>query len=87
MVPDTPFSSGSVFGEQVSLAYQLRDTPFKINAVDPGFIATDFNNHRGTGSVEEAGNRVAKYAMIDDSGPSGKFFSEEYNPETGEIPW
>ncbi len=71
----------------IGLAYQLRDTPFKVNAVDPGFVATDFNNHRGTGTVEEAGTRVAKYAMIDADGPTGKFISEEYNPETGEIPW
>ena len=71
----------------INLAYELRDTPIKVNAVDPGFVATDFNNHRGTGTVEEAGNRVAKYAVIDDDGPTGKFVSEETNPETGEIPW
>ena len=71
----------------INLAYELRDTPVKVNAVDPGFVATDFNNHRGTGTVEEAGARIAKYAIIDSDSPTGKFFSEEYNPETGEIPW
>ena len=71
----------------INLAYELRDTPFKVNAIDPGFVATDFNNHRGTGTVEEAGVRIAKYAIIDSDGPTGKFVSEEYNPETGEIPW
>ncbi|MDR6567967.1 SDR family oxidoreductase [Chitinophaga ginsengisegetis] len=71
----------------VTLAYELRDTPFKVNAIDPGFIATDFNNHRGTGSVEEAGARLVKYATIGDDGPTGRFFSEENNPVTGEIPW
>ncbi len=71
----------------INLAYELRDTPFKVNAIDPGFVATDFNNHRGTGTVEEAGVRIAKYAYIDSDGPTGKFVSEEYNPETGEIPW
>ena len=71
----------------VILAYELRDTPFKVNAVDPGFTATDFNNHRGTGTMEEAGARLVKYALIDADGPTGKFFSEENNPETGEIPW
>lgn len=71
----------------INLAYELRDTPFKINAVDPGFIKTDFNNHRGTGTVEEAGARIIKYAVIGNDGPTGKFFSEEYNPATGEIPW
>lgn len=71
----------------INLAYELRDTPFKVNAVCPGFVATDFNNHRGTGTVEEGGKRIAKYAMIGQDGPTGKFISEEYNPETGETPW
>ncbi|QNF32857.1 SDR family NAD(P)-dependent oxidoreductase [Adhaeribacter swui] len=71
----------------IDLAYELRDTPFKVNAVDPGFVATDFNHHRGTGTAQEAGSRIAKYAMIGTDGPTGKFISEEQNPETGEIPW
>ena len=71
----------------IALAYELRDSVAKVNAVDPGLTQTDFNNHRGTGSVEDAGKRIVKYALIDNEGPTGKFFSEETNPETGEIPW
>lgn len=71
----------------ITLAYELRDTPFKVNAVDPGFVATDFNNHSGPGTVEEAGARIAKYAVIDADGPTGKFFSDDNSPETGESPW
>lgn len=71
----------------IDLAYELRDTPFKVNAVDPGFVATDFNNHRGTGDVSEGGARVARVALMGPEGPTGRFISEEYNPETGEIPW
>lgn len=69
------------------LAYELRDTPVKVNMVDPGFTKTDFNHNRGTGTVEEAAARVAKYALIDNDGPTGKYISEEFNPQTGEIPW
>jgi NAD(P)-dependent dehydrogenase (short-subunit alcohol dehydrogenase family) len=71
----------------VVLAYELRDCNFKVNAVCPGYTKTDFNGHRGPGSVENAGMRIIKYALIDKSGPTGKFFSEENNPETGEVPW
>lgn len=71
----------------VVLAYELRDSNFKVNAVCPGYTKTDFNGHRGPGSVENAGMRIIKYALIDQSGPTGKFFSEENNPETGEVPW
>lgn len=82
-----PASKAALNMYTIDLAYELRDTPFKVNAVCPGFVATDFNNHRGTGTVQEGGARIAKYAMIGDDGPTGKFISEEYNPETGETPW
>lgn len=71
----------------VVLAYELKDTAFKINAVCPGYTKTDFNGHRGPGSIEDAGKRIVKFALIDKDGATGKFFSEENNPETGEIPW
>jgi NAD(P)-dependent dehydrogenase (short-subunit alcohol dehydrogenase family) len=70
----------------VHLAYELGDTAFKINAVCPGYTKTDFTNYIG-GEVEDAAKRIIKYALIDQDGPTGKFFSEESNPETGEIPW
>lgn len=70
----------------VQLAYELRDTAFKVNAVCPGYTKTDFTGHNG-GEVEQAGKRIVKYALIGQEGPTGKFFSEETNPDTGEIPW
>jgi len=71
----------------IHLAYELRDTPFKVNAVCPGYTSTDFTGNNG-GDVETAARRIAKYAMIGQDGPTGKYFSEESNPEgTGEIPW
>ena len=82
-----PASKAALNMYTINLAYELRDTPFKVNAVCPGFVATDFNGHRGTGTVQEAGTRISKYAMIDEDGPTGKFISEEHNPETGECPW
>jgi NAD(P)-dependent dehydrogenase (short-subunit alcohol dehydrogenase family) len=70
----------------VHLAFELRDTPFKVNAVCPGYTKTDFTGNNG-GEVEVAAKRIARFALLDDSGPTGKFFSEESNPQTGEIPW
>jgi NAD(P)-dependent dehydrogenase (short-subunit alcohol dehydrogenase family) len=71
----------------IALAYELRDTPFKVNAVDPGFTATDLNQHTGTGIVEDAAARLMKYATIDADGETGKFFSDDNSPETGISPW
>jgi NAD(P)-dependent dehydrogenase (short-subunit alcohol dehydrogenase family) len=82
-----PSSKAALNMYTIDLAYGLKDTPFKVNAVCPGFVATDFNNHRGTGTVQEAGTRIAKYAIIGEDGPTGQFIAEEYNPETGVTPW
>lgn len=70
----------------VHLAYELRNTAFKVNAVCPGYTKTDFTGNNG-GEIEDAAKRIVKYALIDEDGPTGQFFSEETNPSTGEIPW
>jgi len=70
----------------VHLAYELRDTRIKVNAVCPGYTKTDFTGHQG-GAVSVAGARIVKYALLDDDGVSGAFISEEANPATGVIPW
>jgi NAD(P)-dependent dehydrogenase (short-subunit alcohol dehydrogenase family) len=71
----------------LQLAHELRDTPFKVNAVCPGYTRTDFTNHQGTSSIEEAGQRIAKFALLDQDGPTGQFFSEEYFPAPANCPW
>lgn len=71
----------------VNLAYELRDTPFKVNAVCPGWTQTDFTNQQGTSTPEQAGQRIAKYALIGPDGPTAKFVSEEYFPEPASCPW
>ncbi|MFC5409984.1 SDR family oxidoreductase [Larkinella bovis] len=71
----------------VNLAYELRDTAFKVNAVCPGWTKTDFTGYQGTSTAEEAGQRIARYARIGQDGPTGKFISEEYFPEPASCPW
>ncbi len=71
----------------VNLAYELRDTAFKVNAVCPGYTQTDFTGHQGTSTVEQAGQRIVKYALLDLNGPTGQYFSEEYFPAPATCPW
>jgi NAD(P)-dependent dehydrogenase (short-subunit alcohol dehydrogenase family) len=66
----------------IMLAYQLADTPFKVNSVCPGYTATAMNNFSGAGKAADAARTIAGYAMLDAAGPSGKFFNA-----AGEIPW
>lgn len=71
----------------IALAYELKDTAFKVNAIDPGFTATDFNQHRGTGKVEDAADFIAKYALLDANGATGKFFSKDIKEHGNQSPW
>ncbi|MBJ6143297.1 SDR family oxidoreductase [Hymenobacter sp. BT559] len=71
----------------IMLAYELRDTPFKVNAVDPGYTATDFNHHSGPGTVQDAAARLVKAATLGPDGPTSQFFSDDSAPETGISPW
>lgn len=71
----------------LNLAYELRDTAFKVNAVCPGYTQTDFTGHQGTSTVAQAGQRIAKYALLGPDGPTGKYFSEEYFPAPATCPW
>lgn len=66
----------------VALAFELKDTAFKVNAVNPGHTATDFNQHRGTKTAADAAGLIVEYALLDANGPTGKFISD-----TGETPW
>ena len=71
----------------IALAFDLKDTSFKVNAVDPGYTATDFNHHSGPGTVEDAAARVVKAALLGSDGLTGQFFSDDNSPETGISPW
>jgi NAD(P)-dependent dehydrogenase (short-subunit alcohol dehydrogenase family) len=54
----------------------------RINAVDPGYTATDFNDHRGTKPVEQGAEVIVRMASVDGSGPTGTFVDER-----GVVPW
>ncbi|MDT0612674.1 SDR family oxidoreductase [Streptomyces lancefieldiae] len=68
----------------LTLAYarELRDTPIKVNAANPGFTATDMNNHRGHQSVEQGAVTAVRLALLGPDGPTGT--SQD---DTGTVPW
>ena len=71
----------------IVLAYELKELPFKINVIDPGYTATDFNHHSGPGSVESAASFIIRHTLTDENGPTGQFFSNDIEDETGISPW
>jgi NAD(P)-dependent dehydrogenase (short-subunit alcohol dehydrogenase family) len=66
----------------IQLAFELRDTPIKVNAADPGYTATDLNDHRGTQTVGEGAAEAVRLALLPDDGPTGGHFSS-----AGSVPW
>ena len=66
----------------VQFAHELRDTPIKVNAADPGYTATDFNAFAGTQCVQEGARTPVRLALLPDDGPSGGYFGPE-----GPLPW
>jgi NAD(P)-dependent dehydrogenase (short-subunit alcohol dehydrogenase family) len=66
----------------VQLAYELRDTPIKVNSADPGYTATDLNGHRGTQTIPEGAAEAIRLALLPDDGPTGT-----YSDKDGIVPW
>ena len=66
----------------VQLAYELRDTPIKVNSADPGYTATDLNGNRGTQTIEEGSAETVRLALLPDDGPTGT-----YSDKDGIVPW
>jgi NAD(P)-dependent dehydrogenase (short-subunit alcohol dehydrogenase family) len=54
----------------------------RINAVDPGYTATDLNAHRGAQTVEQGTDAIVRLATIGRDGPTGTF-----QDATGVIAW
>jgi NAD(P)-dependent dehydrogenase (short-subunit alcohol dehydrogenase family) len=54
----------------------------RINAVDPGYTATDLNGNRGTQSIEVGAEIIVRMAGIGADGPTGAFLDS-----AGTVPW
>jgi NAD(P)-dependent dehydrogenase (short-subunit alcohol dehydrogenase family) len=65
----------------IQLAYELRDTAIKVNAVSPGMVATDMNPE-GTLTTQEGAAEPVRLALLPADGPSGGFFRS-----AGSYPW
>jgi NAD(P)-dependent dehydrogenase (short-subunit alcohol dehydrogenase family) len=54
-------------------ARDLHPEGILVNAVCPGFIATDLNNHHGTGTPQDGARQAVAMTIIDTDGPTGTF--------------
>ena len=80
-MPAYDISKTALNGYAVHLAYELRDTPIKVNAAHPGSVVTDMNAN-GEIPVEEGARTSVALATLPADGYSGRFV---YQGE--ELPW
>jgi NAD(P)-dependent dehydrogenase (short-subunit alcohol dehydrogenase family) len=76
------YASSKAALNMLTIRYAAAFPRMRINSVDPGFTATDFNDHRGTQTVEQGAEVIVRYALITGDGPTGGFFDRN-----GAEPW
>jgi len=82
---DYPTSKAALNALTVQYAKELAEQGIKVNAITPGFCATDFNRELGIPIPRTAAEGAAvavKYATAGPDGPTGGFFDED-----GPVPW
>ncbi|WP_152354662.1 SDR family oxidoreductase [Brachybacterium subflavum] len=88
-----PSSKAAVNMMTVQYAKELRDTPIKVNAANPGFTDTDFTQHRGIRPVEQGAEPSVHLATLPEDGPSGVLWGHVWTTEGdgdggyGILPW
>jgi NAD(P)-dependent dehydrogenase (short-subunit alcohol dehydrogenase family) len=90
--PDSPWAQIPLLGYNssksalnsvtVSYANELRDTPIKVNAADPGYCKTDLNWNTGYLPPAEGAAVAIHLATLPDDGPTGAFIGAD-----GAKPW
>jgi len=72
-------------------AKELRDTPIKINAANPGYCATDLNHNTGFRAPEQGAEPIVHLATLPADGPSGQLWGYLWGategPEYRQLPW
>lgn len=66
----------------VMFANAVRPDGIKVNAVSPGYCATDMTDHQGDLTATQGASIAVRYATLPADGPTGEFHGQE-----GPLPW
>ena len=72
-VPALAYASSKSALTMLTVQYAKALPGMRVNVVDPGYTATDFNQHRGDQTVEEGAEIIVAMATIDQRGPTASF--------------
>jgi NAD(P)-dependent dehydrogenase (short-subunit alcohol dehydrogenase family) len=80
--PAYDVSKSAVNAYTVHLAWELKDTPIKVNAAHPGWVKTEMGGEGATMEIEDGAKTSVALATLGPEGPSGAFL---HMGET--LPW
>jgi len=75
-------SKSAVNAFTVQLAYELKDTPMKVNAAHPGWVKTEMGGEGATMEISDGAKTSVALATVGPDGPNGAFL---HMGET--LPW
>ncbi|MFG3582194.1 SDR family oxidoreductase [Micromonospora chersina] len=86
-----PYPSSKTALNMITAMYakELRDTPIKVNAANPGYCATDLNHHSGFRTPEEGAEVSVHLATLPADAPSGLLWGYQMDAGggCGVLPW
>jgi NAD(P)-dependent dehydrogenase (short-subunit alcohol dehydrogenase family) len=88
-----PYPSSKAALNMVTAMYakELRNTPIKVNAANPGYCATDLNGRSGFRSPQQGAEVSAHLATLPEDGPTGTFWGHLWTSggdgDCGVLPW
>jgi NAD(P)-dependent dehydrogenase (short-subunit alcohol dehydrogenase family) len=80
--PGVAYPASKAALNTVTVQYAKAFPGMRINAVDPGYTATDLNGGTGTQTVEEGAAIIVRMAQVGPDGPTGRHFAA-----AGSVAW
>lgn len=80
--PGVAYPASKTAVNMVTVQFAKAFPSMRINAVEPGYTATDLNGRTGTQTVEEGAEIIVRMAQLDSNGPTGGYFDVD-----GRLPW
>lgn len=80
--PGVAYPASKTAVNTVTVQYAKAFPGIRINAVDPGYTATDLNGRTGTQTVEEGAEIIVRMAQLGQDGPTGGYFAA-----SGPVSW
>jgi len=80
--PGVAYPASKAAVNMITVQYAKAFPSIRINAVEPGYTATDLNRHAGTQTVEQGAEIIVQMAQTGPDGPTGGYFDA-----AGPLPW